>query len=260
MINLGFTLSSEEFGPRDLVRFAASAEEAGFSYAFISDHFHPWTDEQGHSPFVWVVVGAVARATTSLRLGTGVTCPIMRIHPALVAQAAATAADVMPGRFFLGVGTGECLNEHIVGERWPPYSVRQEMLKEAVNLIRELWKGQLVTWQGKFFTVDNARIYTLPEELPPIYLAAAGPESGTAAAELGDGLISTTPDKNLIDQFTTLAGKSKPRFGQMTVCWASSREKAREIALKYWATGAISGAVKNELALPSQLKSAAQFV
>src|ERR1041385_7174925 len=164
MVNLGFTLSSEEFGPRDLVRVAARAEEAGFGYALISDHFHPWMDEQGQSPFVWVVIGAVAQATRTLRLGTGVTCPIMRIHPALVAQAAATAADAMPGRFFLGVGTGECLNEHILAQRWPAYSERQDMLIEAVDLIRELWKGELVTRETEHFKVENARIYTLPEK------------------------------------------------------------------------------------------------
>src|ERR1051325_10955341 len=140
MVHLGFTLSSEEFGPRDLVRFAAVAENAGFEYALISDHFHPWIDEQGHSPFVWVVIGAVAEATKTLRLGTGVTCPIIRIHPAIIAQAAATAADIMPGRFFLGLGTGESLNEHIVAQYWPPYSQRLQMLKESVALIRDLWE------------------------------------------------------------------------------------------------------------------------
>ncbi|HLH29678.1 MAG TPA: TIGR03557 family F420-dependent LLM class oxidoreductase [Terriglobia bacterium] len=260
MVNLGFTLSSEEFGPRDLVRFAARAEEAGFGYALISDHFHPWMDEQGHSPFVWVVVGAIAQATKKMRLGTGVTCPIIRIHPALVAQAAATAADAMPGRFFLGVGTGECLNEHITGKRWPPYSERQDMLKEAVSLIRELWQGELVTRKGTHFTVENARIYTLPEELPPIYVAAAGPDSAAAAAEIGDGLISTSPDKEVIEQFEEAGGNSKPRFGQMTVCWARDEKKARETAMKYWPTGAIPGTVKMELALPSQIESAAKLV
>lgn len=260
MVNLGFSLSSEEFGPRDLVRIATSAEEAGFEYALISDHFHPWIDEQGQSPFVWVVIGAIAQATEQLRLGTGVTCPIIRMHPALVAQAAATAADMMPGRFFLGVGTGEYLNEHIVGPKWPSYSERQEMLKEAVSLIRELWQGELVTRRGEHFVVENARIYTLPEELPAIYVAAAGPESAGAAAEIGDGLIGTSPDKELIEEFEEAGGNSKPRYGQMTVCWARTEKKAKETALKYWATGAVPGTVKNELALPSAQKSAAKFV
>jgi coenzyme F420-dependent glucose-6-phosphate dehydrogenase len=260
MIHLGYTLSSEEFGPRDLVQFASRAEDAGFGYALVSDHFHPWTDEQGHSPFVWVVVGAVAQATKTLRLGTGVTCPIMRMHPALVAQAAATAADAMPGRFFLGVGTGECLNEHIIGQHWPAYSIRLEMLKDAIGIIRDLWQGEAVTSQGKHFTVENARIYTLPDELPPIYVAASGPESATVAAELGDGLISTTPDKEMMQAFVKAGGNKKPRFGQMTVCWASTEKKAKETAMKYWRTGAVPGSVKVELALPSQLEAAAGLV
>jgi G6PDH family F420-dependent oxidoreductase len=260
MVHLGFTLSSEEFGPRDLVRFAALAENAGFEYSLISDHYHPWIDEQGHSPFVWVVIGAVARATKTLRVGTGVTCPTMRIHPAVIAQAAATAADIMPDRFFLGVGTGECLNEHILGKRWPPYSERLEMLKEAIAVIRDLWRGEIVNRGGKYFTVENARIYTLPEALPPIYVAASGSDSATAAGELGDGLISTTPDKDIVRGFNEAGGKSKPRFGQMTVCWAATEQKAKEIALKQWPTGAIPGTVKMELALPSQLESAARLV
>jgi coenzyme F420-dependent glucose-6-phosphate dehydrogenase len=260
MVNLGFTLSSEEFGPRDLTRFAVRAEDAGFEFALISDHFHPWTDEQGHSPFVWVVIGGVAQATKNLRLGTGVTCPIMRIHPVVLAQAAATAADIMPDRFFFGVGTGESLNEHIVGSRWPPYAVRLEMLKESIQLMRELWKGELVTWQGKFFTVDNARIYTLPDTPPPIYIAASGEKSASTAGELGDGLISTSPDKEVIDEFTQAGGKRKPRYGQMTVCWAKSLKKAKETAMKYWAIGSVPGAVKFELALPSQMESAASLV
>jgi G6PDH family F420-dependent oxidoreductase len=260
MINVGFTLSSEEFGPRELVKFAVRAEDAGFDYALISDHFHPWTDVQGHSPFVWVVIGAVAQATKKLRLGTGVTCPTVRMHPALVAQAAATAASVMPGRFFLGVGTGEYLNEHITGQPWPAYSRRLEMLKEAVGIIRELWKGEIVTEYGKHFTVENARIYTLPEKLPPIYVAASGPESATMAGETGDGLISTAPEKSLIADFEKAGGESKPRYGQMTVCWADSEKKAKQTALKHWPTGAVPGAAKTELPLPEHLESAAKLV
>src|SRR5437868_12601916 len=177
MIHLGFTLSSEEFGPRDLVRFAVSAEKAGFEYALVSDHYHPWLDEQGNSPFVWVVVGAVAEATSKLRLGTGVTCPTMRIHPAIIAQAAATVAALMPGRFMLGIGSGENLNEHILGNRWPPADVRQEMLEEAVQVIRLLWQGGEQSWHGRYYTVENACIYTLPDERPPIMIAAGGAKS-----------------------------------------------------------------------------------
>jgi len=260
MVSLGFTLSSEEFGSRDLVRFAVSAEEAGFEYALISDHFHPWMDEQGHSPFAWVVIGAVAQATQQLKLGTGVTCPIMKIHPAIIAQAAATAGDIMPGRFFLGVGTGECLNEHITGQRWPNYSERQDMLKEAVGLIRDLWQGKLVTRKTEHFTIENARIYTIPEKLPPIYVAAAGPAAAAAAAEIGDGLIGTSPEKDVVEQFERAGGQSKPRFGQMTICWAANEKKAKETAMKYWRTGSVPGPLKSELSLPSEFEAAAKLV
>jgi G6PDH family F420-dependent oxidoreductase len=171
-MELGYALSSEEWGPRDLVKLACRAEDAGFSFALVSDHYHPWTDRQGNSPFVWAVIGAVAQATKRLRLGTGVTCPINRIHPAILAQAAATAALLMPGRFFLGVGSGENLNEHITAFRWPEPPVRLEMLREAVKIIRTLWRGGFQSYRGRYFTVENARVYNLPETPTPICVAA----------------------------------------------------------------------------------------
>jgi coenzyme F420-dependent glucose-6-phosphate dehydrogenase len=160
---VGYALSSEEHGPRDLVRNARRAEEAGFSFALISDHYHPWIERHPHSPFVWGVLGAIAEATDRLVVGTGVTCPTTRIHPAIIAQAAATAADLMPGRFFLGVGTGENLNEHILGDAWPEWDVRAEMLEEAVEVIRALWSGEVVSRRGGYFRVQNAQLYSLPE-------------------------------------------------------------------------------------------------
>src|SRR5512145_2453450 len=207
-MELGYALSSEEHRPLDLVRYARRAEESGFPFALLSDHFHPWIDRQGQSPFVWTVIGGIASATDRLRLGTGVTCPTIRMHPALVAQAAATAADMLPGRFFLGVGTGELLNEHIVGRRWPPQSVRLDMLTEAIDVIRELWDGQRVTRYGKYFRVENARIYTLPDQLPSLYMAAAGPEAAGAAGKLSDGLISTSPDRETVREFENAGGKA----------------------------------------------------
>src|SRR5207245_1927189 len=186
-MELGYKLSSEEFGPRDLVRQARQAEEAGFTFALISDHFHPWVDKQGHSPFVWGVLGGVAQGTDRLRVGTGVTCPTMRIHPVIVAQAAATAAALMPGRFFLGVGTGENLNEHIVGHRWPPIGVRQEMLEEAVAVIRQLWQGGYQDHHGRFYTVERARIYTRPEVRRPIYVAPSGTKAPGLRERRGGG-------------------------------------------------------------------------
>src|SRR3954453_13427662 len=159
-VHLGYSLSSEEHAAPDLVRFARRAEEVGFEYASISDHFHPWVEAQGNSPFVWSVLAAIAQATDTLEVGTGVTCPPTRYHPAIVAQAAATMATLMPGRFFLGLGTGEQLNEHIVGRRWPPYEMRAAMLEEAVDVIRALWTGETVDHHGTHFTVENARLYS----------------------------------------------------------------------------------------------------
>lgn len=162
-IRFGYALSSEEHRPADLVRHAAAAEDAGFTYALISDHYHPWVDAQGHSAFVWTVLGGIANATSTLGVGTGVTCPMIRIHPAIIAQAAATTADLFEGRFFLGLGTGENLNEHVLGDHWPPYAERREMLIESIEIMRGLWEGELLSHRGEHYVVENARIYTLPE-------------------------------------------------------------------------------------------------
>ena len=235
MVEIGYALSCEEHAPNDLVRHAHEAEETGFTFALISDHFHPWIDRQGHSPFVWSVIGGIAHATRRLRLGTGVTCPIMRYHPAIVAQAAATSAAMMPGRFFLGVGSGENLNEHILGEGWPSAPVRQEMLEESIEIIRLLWQGGERSFDGTYFTVDHARLYTLPDEPPPLYVAASGPQAAKLAGEVGDGLIMTSPDTELINAFDAASGSEKPRYGQVTVCWAAdeatrSPHRARVVA------------------------------
>ncbi len=178
MARLGYASSSEEHHPNDLVEHLVQAEDVGFQFALMSDHFHPWVSAQGQSPFVWAVLGGVAEATNKIEIGTGVTCPIMRIHPAILAQAAATIASMMEGRFFFGVGTGENLNEHILGDRWVPYDIRAEMFEEAIGLIRELWKGEVTNHWGDYFTVEDARIYTVPNQLPPIMIAAAGPQFG----------------------------------------------------------------------------------
>jgi len=260
MVEIGYTLSSEEFGPRDLVRFARRAEEVGFSFALVSDHFHPWTDRQGHSPFVWSVIGGVAGATERLRLGTGVTCPLIRIHPAIVAQAAATSEALMPRRFFLGVGTGENLNEHILGDRWPPAGMRLEMLEEAVGLIRELWKGEDTSFDGEFYTVENARIYTTPEKPPPIYVAAAGEKAAELAGRVGDGLISTAPNEEVVQSFRNAGGEGKPVYGQLTACWAEDQEKAVRTALAVWPNAVIAGELGQELPLPRHFEQAAEMV
>lgn len=256
MTSIGYALSSEEHSPSDLVRHAALAEEAGFEFALISDHFHPWIDKQGHSPFVWSVLGGIAQATSTMQIGTGVTCPTIRIHPAIIAQAAATTAAMMPGRFFLGVGTGENLNEHILGDAWPEHSMRTAMLEEAVGLIRELWKGDLVDHDGEFYRVSRARLYTIPDELPPILIAASGEESAGLARKIGDGFITTAPDKAVLKAF----GSKGPRVGQVTVSWAKSEAAARRTALEWWPTAAIPGDNGTELPLPSSFESLAKLV
>jgi G6PDH family F420-dependent oxidoreductase len=256
---LGFSLSSEEHPPADLVRWAVRAEEAGFSFALISDHYHPWTDRQGESPFVWSVIGAIAQATERLRLGTGVTCPTIRIHPGILAQAAATSAALMPGRFFLGVGSGENLNEHIFGDRWPAADERQEMLEEAIGVIRQLWQGGYQTHRGKHYRVENARIYSLPEELPPIAVAAAGSNAAELAAQAGDALISTSPDAELVDTYRN-AGGNGPRYGQLTVCFARDAREAVKNALEWWPNAALKGELGQELPLPRHFEQAAENV
>src|SRR5438105_11989357 len=214
MPEIGYALSSEEHRPGDLVRFAAGAEASGFRFALISDHFHPWTDAQGQSPFVWAVLGGIARATERLRVGTGVTCPTVRIHPAVIAQAAATVADMMPGRFFLGVGSGENLNEHILGDNWPPAGIRQQMLEEAVAIIRELWTGKQTTHDGDYYTVHTARLYTLPDQPPPMMVAAAGTMAAEVAGRIGDGLISVAPNPEIVETYQRHGGDG-PRYGQI---------------------------------------------
>jgi coenzyme F420-dependent glucose-6-phosphate dehydrogenase len=260
-MEIGYWLSSEEHTPNDLVRYAQQAETIGFTFAQISDHYHPWIDRQGHSPFIWAVIGGIAQATKHLRLQTAVTSPIIRIHPAIIAQAAATAAAMMPGRFLLGLGTGENLNEHILGEHWPPIETRQAMLKEAVDVIRLLWQGGLQSHTGQYYTVENARLYTLPDELPPIFIAAAGENSAELAGRIGDGLISTSPDAELVETFHKAGGKGKPIYGKVTVCWAESEAEARQTAYEIWPiSGLPGGALGSELALPSYFEQAVQMV
>jgi len=262
-MSLGLALSSEEHPPNELVRQAVRGEEVGFEFALISDHFHPWTDTQGESPFVWSVIGGIASRTSRLRLGTGVTCPTIRIHPAIVAQAAATSAAMMPGRFFLGVGSGENLNEHVVGARWPAADERLEMLEEAIEVIRLLWEGGTQSHRGRHYTVENACIYTLPppDSLPALYVAAAGEKAASLAARVGDGLISTAPDDEIVGQFHGAGGgDGKPTYGQIHVCWAPDEKAARRTAHQLWPNAAIKGELGQELPLPRHFEQAADMV
>ena len=259
-MELGYAFSSEEHGPLDLVGHARAAEEAGFSFGLISDHYHPWIPRQGHSPFVWSVIGAIAQATERFRLGTGVTCPLIRIHPAVVAQAAATSAAMMPGRFFLGLGTGENLNEHILGDRWPSADERVEMLEEAIQVIRLLWQGGTQTHRGRYYTVDHARVYTLPDEPPEIYVAAGAPRAAELAGRLGDGLVAVAPDEEVVRIFEENGGAGKPKVGMVHVCWAESEEEARRTAFEVWPTSGLKGPLNQELPLPEHFDAAAEGV
>jgi len=256
---IGYTLSSEEFGPRELVRFAARCEQAGFDFASISDHFHPWGGKQEHSPFVWGTIGGVAEATERIRVGTGVTCPTTRIHPAIVAQAAATAQLMLGGRFWLGIGSGENLNEHILGDRWPETAVRQERMVEAIEVIRKLWEGGLTSHHGEHYTVENARIYSLPDEPPPIVIATGGDRATQIAGEIGDGMFGLVPDSDVIQAFEQAGGKGKPRFGQVHVCWGEDESAAKKTALEWWPNGVVGGNLPWELPLPSHIEAAAEW-
>ena len=258
-MELGYALSSEEHGPRELVEHARAAEETGFTFALISDHFHPWVDAQGQSPFVWSVIGGIAEATENLRLGTGVTCPTIRIHPAIIAHAAATSAAMMPGRFFLGLGAGENLNEHVVGEGWPAPDERLAMLAEAIEVIRLLWQGGYQTHRGEYFELEQARLYTLPDEPPPIAVAAAKPRAAELAGSDGDAFIGVTPDEELIEKYEQ-AGGDGPRYGQITVCWAEDEAEARRTAREVWPNAGLGGDLSYELPLPLHFEQATEDV
>ena len=200
-MKLGYFLSSEEWGPRDLVAQAVKAQEAGFDRLWISDHYHPWNDAQGHSPFVWSTIGAISAATEGMTLTTAVTCPTMRIHPAVIAQAAATSAVLLNGRFRLGVGSGEALNEHILGDRWPEANERLEILEEAIEVIRTLWQGGAQNHRGRHYRVEHARIYDLPDQPPPIIVSGFGDKAVELAARVGDGYCTVGPDADSVKQF-----------------------------------------------------------
>jgi coenzyme F420-dependent glucose-6-phosphate dehydrogenase len=257
---IGYKLSSEEHEPRDLVRYAARAEAAGMRFALISDHFHPWIDRQGQSPFVWSVLGAIAQTTTSLKVGTGVTCPIIRIHPAIVAQAAATVAKMMPGRFFLGVGTGENLNEHVLGDKWPAVNTRLQMLEEAVELMRELWTGKQVSFKGNHYLTENARLYTRPEQSIDVMVAASGEKSSALAGRIGDGLVGVAPQEDTVKTFDAHGGSGKPRYAEVLVCWGPNEADARKIAHEWWPNVGIKGQLSQELPLPAHFEQASEMV
>jgi G6PDH family F420-dependent oxidoreductase len=246
MIKLGYKLMSEEHGPAHLVRNAARAEQAGFDFAAISDHFFPWLEEQGHAPFAWSVLGALANATTTLGLMTAVTCPIMRYHPAIIAQGAATLGLLSDGRFTLGLGAGERLNEHIVGAGWPGIGERHERLAEAIAIIQGLLAGELTNYRGKYFQLDHARLFDRPSLKPAVVMAAGGPEAARLAGRKADGLIVTEPRRDLVEAFAA-AGGSGPRYAEVALCFAAQEETARKTAYHYFRWSATGWPVMAEL-------------
>ena len=260
-MQIGYFLSCEEFGPAELLRQAKLAEDAGFQGLWISDHYHPWVDAQGQSAFVWSMIGALSQATERMTVTTAVTCPTVRTHPAIIAQAAATSAVLLPGRFNLGVGSGEALNEHILGDPWPAANVRLEMLEEAVEVIRELWTGRQVEHTGRHYRVDNARLYTLPPEdqLPKILVSGFGPKATELAARIGDGYCITMPDRDLIDLFRKDSG-GKPVQAGTKVCYGPDKAAAVTTVKERWPNEAIPGELSQVLPNPAHFEQIAQLV
>jgi G6PDH family F420-dependent oxidoreductase len=259
MATYGYKLMSEEHGPRELVRNACRAEEAGFDFVAISDHFHPWLSSQGHSPFAWTVLGAVAARTQKVKLATAVTCPTIRYHPAIVAQFAATLAELSDGRFTLGLGAGENLNEHVVGAGWPPPRERQAMLGEAIDIIQELWRGEEVSHEGEFFTVDRARLWDVPATAPALAVAAGGPKAAELAAEKGAGLFTTEPSTELLDAWKKAGGKG-PRYCEVALSWARTEEEALRVAHERFSFGVHGWKLNAELPTPAGFEAAARTV
>jgi G6PDH family F420-dependent oxidoreductase len=259
MTEFGCFLSCEEHGPADLVEQARMAEQAGFTSLWISDHYHPWNDNQGQSPFVWSVVGALSQAV-SLPVQTAVTCPLIRMHPAVVAQAAATSAVQLGGHFRLGIGSGEALNEHILGDAWPEADVRLDMLEEAVHVMRQLFTGEQISHRGKHYTVENARLYTVPDEPVPIDVSAFGPHAAEVAGRIGDGFITMAPDAPAIERFRRSGGGTKPVSAGLKVCWGTDKDEAVRTAHRLWANEQLPGELAQLLPTPRHFEQASELV
>lgn len=259
MARIGYFLSSEEYDTAALIRQARMAEQAGFDALWISDHFHPWLDEQGESTFVWSVIGALSQVT-SLPIGTAVTCPTIRTHPAVIAQAAATSALLTGGRFTLGVGTGEALNEHITGARWPAAAQRLDMLEESVDIIRRLFSGEQITYDGEYYEVETARLYSLPDQPPPVYVSGFGEKSARLAAGIGDGYICMKPDADLVRTYRDSGGLDRPVQGGLKVCWGPDADQSRATMRRLWASDYLPGEAGQLLPLPRHFRQMADLV
>ncbi len=259
MTVFGAFLSTEEHPPLALVDQAVRAEQVGFEALWVSDHYHPWNDAQGQAPFVWSVLGAIAARTATIRCATAVTAPVVRIHPAVVAQAAATTAAMFQGRFSLGVGTGEALNEHVLGDAWPTLDVRLEMLEEAVDVMRRLWTGELVRHRGTHYTVDTARLYTLPDAPLQVLVSGFGPKATSLAARIGDGYMNVDPDAELLQLYRS-AGGTGPAHAGLKVCWATDEAQARRTVHELWAHQAVPGEAGQVLPSPAHFEQISAVV
>ena len=258
-MRIGYFLSCEEYTPYELVDQAWAAADAGFDCLWVSDHYHPWNDEQGQSAFVWSIIGAVSQAC-ELPVMTAVTCPTTRIHPAIIAQAAASCAVLLNGRFTLGVGTGEALNEHITGDVWPHEQTRLDMLEEAVDVIRRLWTGEVVSHEGQYYTVDTARVYSLPEEPPKIYMSGFGPKAIDLAGKIADGFISMKPDPGAVERFRSAKGTHAPAEAGLKVAFAPTEEEGIDHAHRLWANSGVPGELGQVLPSPQHFEQASQLV
>jgi G6PDH family F420-dependent oxidoreductase len=260
MVSIGYTIMGEQAGPSQLVADAIRAEAVGFDFVAASDHYFPWLSEQGHAPYVWSVLGAVAQATERVELMTYVTCPTMRYHPAVVAQKAATVQLLADGRFTLGVGAGENLNEHVIGAPWPPLDVRHEMLDEALQIIGALFAGHTVTFRGRYLATENAKLWDLPSEAPRIGVAASGPASCALAGRYGDALIAVEPDAELTRLFDNAGGRGKSRIGQLSLAFDPDPAAATKRALEQFRWSLGGWEVMAELPAPKHFAAASELV
>ncbi|MBP2364525.1 TIGR03557 family F420-dependent LLM class oxidoreductase [Pseudonocardia parietis] len=258
-MQIGYKLFAEAFTPQEMVRQAVRAEEAGFDFVEISDHYHPWLENHGHSGFAWSILAAIAARTERIHLATGVTCPTIRYHPAIIAQAAATTALLADGRFTLGVGSGERLSEHVTGAEWPVIGVRQEMLREALEIIRLLWTGGYRTYRGRYLSIEDAQVFDLPDPLPEIAVAAGGPRAARIAAELGDALFVTEPRTDLLGAYLA-AGGTGARYAEVPLAWAPTEDAALASAHERFRFGPTGWKVQSELPNVRNFEAATQFV
>ena len=259
MARIGYFLGSEQHSGPELVEGAVLAERAGFGAVAISDHFHPWLRAQGQSPFVWGVLGAIAQATSRVGVVTGVVCPTFRVHPAIVAQATATAQQLLDGRLTFGIGSGEALNDHVLGDRWPPIEVRHEMLEEAVEIIKALWTGRTLDHHGRHYTVENARLWTLPDAPPRVVMSAFGPKAVALAARIADGYFAAWPAEGLLRRYREIGGTG-PAMGELKVCWHEDEDEAVRIAHRTWRHELIAGQHSQDLPTTDHFEQLAAYV